>query len=211
MTLLGKSDWRTRIRAERKAFYSARPREDVGRAVARSAADWLGMLDDGSAPSAAAERSRSGGQATVVCAHLAIGFEPPTEQLLETLNTLNYRVFLPVCQADYKLGWALWSPGVELLRSRFAPVMEPAGIAVPIESLDPHALLIPALAVDASGVRLGQGGGYYDRLLATVAPDTRIAAIVHDSEVFPENTLPHDPYDVRVKNVIMPGGHRVLG
>jgi 5-formyltetrahydrofolate cyclo-ligase len=62
-------------------------------------------------------------------------------------------------------------------------------------------VLVPALAVDHSGVRLGKGGGYYDRALSlSTGP---VVAVVRDEEFVP--SLPAEPHDVRVDAVLTPG------
>ncbi len=58
------------------------------------------------------------------------------------------------------------------------------------------------LAVDESGVRLGRGGGSYDRALAHLPPETPVVAVVYDTEVVPE--LPSDPHDHRVGFALTP-------
>jgi 5-formyltetrahydrofolate cyclo-ligase len=64
-------------------------------------------------------------------------------------------------------------------------------------------VLVPALAVDRSGTRLGQGGGYYDRLLAELVAGTdarpALVAVVHDDEVLPAGTIPRRSHDVPVE------------
>lgn len=65
-------------------------------------------------------------------------------------------------------------------------------------------ILAPALAVDFSGTRLGQGGGSYDRALARRHPDAVIVAIVNDHE-YAAWPLPSDAHDVPVKAVITAG------
>jgi 5-formyltetrahydrofolate cyclo-ligase len=69
-------------------------------------------------------------------------------------------------------------------------------------------VVVPAVAVDARGVRLGRGGGSYDRALARVAPDTLVVALLHDGEVVEE--LPYEPHDRRVDAVITPSGGLVM-
>ena len=64
-------------------------------------------------------------------------------------------------------------------------------------------VLVPSLAVDRDGHRLGRGGGYYDRVLATV-PRARRVAVVYDEEVVA--TVPHDPHDVDVAFALTPSG-----
>ena len=61
---------------------------------------------------------------------------------------------------------------------------------------------MPALGVDASGMRLGKGAGYYDRALSVT--DAPTAAVVYDDNVV--NAVPHDAHDVAVQAVITPSG-----
>jgi 5-formyltetrahydrofolate cyclo-ligase len=64
-------------------------------------------------------------------------------------------------------------------------------------------IFTPALAVDHSGTRLGQGGGSYDRALARRHPLAVVVAIVNDEE-YAVQPLPRDAHDVRVDAVITP-------
>ena len=65
-------------------------------------------------------------------------------------------------------------------------------------------VVVPALAVDRGGVRLGRGGGYYDRALRHVRPDARLVALVFDDELV--DALPVEPHDRRVTAVVTPSG-----
>ena len=80
---------------------------------------------------------------------------------------------------------------------------EPAGEAIPWSLAD--VVIVPALAVAHSGVRLGRGGGSYDRALARVRPDCRVIALLaFDDEWRAE--LPTEAHDLRVTHVATPGG-----
>jgi 5-formyltetrahydrofolate cyclo-ligase len=84
-------------------------------------------------------------------------------------------------------------------------------------------VLVPALAVDRSGARLGQGGGYYDRMLAELASlaqaarhlgsgtaarasaeQVRIVAVVHDEELLPAGAVPREGHDQLMMAVLTP-------
>lgn len=193
-----KAAWRVRLRAAR---LKSGPVPGEGGALALAALAWFETFDAGHSPSAG----------TSVCAYISMGNEPPTGDLLGALATSGRTVYVPVCEAGHQLSWVRWIPGVEMVRSKLAPVMEPVGPRLPFGSLGPvAAVLIPALAVDDSGVRLGQGGGYYDRFLAGTA-QLMVAAVVHAHEVLPAGTLPHDPLDAPVTHALTPAGHRALG
>jgi 5-formyltetrahydrofolate cyclo-ligase len=64
-------------------------------------------------------------------------------------------------------------------------------------------VLVPALAVDRSGRRLGRGGGSFDRALCRV-DRSRTLALVYDDEVLDE--IPAEPHDCRVGGILTPSG-----
>ena len=63
-------------------------------------------------------------------------------------------------------------------------------------------VLVPALAVDRRGVRLGRGAGFYDRSLTLARPDTPLIAVVRDDELL--DRLPAEPHDVRMTHALTP-------
>lgn len=134
-----------------------------------------------------------------VAAYLSIGTEPGTGALLAALAARSVEVLLPVVLPDGDLDWARAGDGV-------APgphgLLEPTGARLGREALaDCGVVVVPALAVDRAGVRLGRGGGSYDRAL----PRTRgwVVALLHDGESVVE--LPSEPHDVRVHATVSPG------
>jgi 5-formyltetrahydrofolate cyclo-ligase len=80
------------------------------------------------------------------------------------LNNSTYRWALPRCLPDRQLSWHYWQPGDTLQIGSYG-ILEPEP-SLPLAA-DAAALLVPALAMDRRGYRLGYGGGYFDRLLAT--------------------------------------------
>ncbi|PRB71299.1 5-formyltetrahydrofolate cyclo-ligase [Arthrobacter sp. MYb213] len=139
-----------------------------------------------------------------VGAYLSTDEEPDTSVLLNALVDAGIEVFLPVCQPEYQLGWVRWNPGVELRRSAVAPVDEPVGPRHDARLFEQvHTLFIPALLVDQRGLRLGQGGGYYDRFLPLIEQQaTRVAALVYSSEFVPAGDFPVEAHDRPVDMVI---------
>ncbi|MFD0819548.1 5-formyltetrahydrofolate cyclo-ligase, partial [Micromonospora zhanjiangensis] len=65
-------------------------------------------------------------------------------------------------------------------------------------------IVVPALAVDRTGVRLGRGGGSYDRALARCGPAALTVALVYDEELIEH--VPAQPHDRRVRAVVTPSG-----
>ena len=64
-------------------------------------------------------------------------------------------------------------------------------------------VLVPGLAFDARGYRLGRGAGHYDRLLPTLRPDVSTWALIHDCQWVKD--LPVEPHDVPLDGVASPG------
>jgi 5-formyltetrahydrofolate cyclo-ligase len=145
-------------------------------------------------------------RARVVCAYLPVGTEPGSEAMATRLLELCDEVLLPVARTDsagghLPLQWGRYVPGT-LVPARFG-LREPPQPWLPADEVArAGVVLVPALAVDRSGVRLGRGGGFYDRSLALCGPRTRLVAVVRDDEVLDE--LPSEPHDVRMTHVLTP-------
>lgn len=144
------------------------------------------------------------GGARAVCAYLPVGSEPGSPELLDRLGELCDEVLLPVIADgdDQPLSWGRYVPGT-LVTARFG-LREPSGPRLAPEAIrQVDLVLVPALAVDRTGVRLGRGGGFYDRSLPLCAPGTPLLAVVRDDEVVGE--LPHEPHDVLMTHALTPG------
>ncbi len=150
-----------------------------------------------------ASRSQSPGLPGTVCAYWPVGAEPGSLVLLDGLVRRGCRVLLPVVGALGPLDWAEYT-GAEALRSGPLGLREPAGPRLGCAAISTAVLvLVPALAVDRHGVRLGRGGGHYDRTLPLATPGTPLVAIVRDDEVL--TSLPMQPHDVPVTAALTPG------
>ncbi|KAA8968842.1 5-formyltetrahydrofolate cyclo-ligase [Mycobacterium sp.] len=147
------------------------------------------------------------GTGDTVCAYVPVGTEPGSVEMLDVLRSTARRVLLPVAltSADgtpCALRWGEYRPG-RLVRGR-SGLLEPAKPWLPPEALAEASLaLVPALAVDRRGVRLGRGRGFYDRALVDRNPHARLVAVVRDCELVDE--LPHEPHDVRMTHALTPG------
>lgn len=138
-----------------------------------------------------------------VCGYWPVGAEPGSPALLESLVGRGCRVLLPVVGDAGPLDWAEYTGGGSLGVGPFG-LHEPIGPRLGCAAIATAVLvLVPALAVDRHGIRLGRGGGYYDRTLPLAAPGTPLVAIVRDVEVL--TSLPVQPHDVPVTAALTPG------
>ena len=148
----------------------------------------------------------SGGE--TVCAYVPVGSEPGSIELIDSLLRMDARVLLPVARHDaagipMPLQWGPYRPG-DLVEARFG-LREPTGPWLPADAVAAAAVvLVPALAVDRTGVRLGRGAGFYDRSLVLADPAARLIAVVRDDEVI--DKLPAEPHDVRMTHALTPRG-----
>lgn len=181
-----KAAMRRRLRAERARRNPAALLE-AGAAIGHLAAAVLQL------PSA--------GGSAAVAAFAAVRDEPPTRPLLDALTGLGRSVLLPVLAAP-RLDWARYDGWAALVDS--GGLLEPAGPRLGTAALaEAGIVVVPALAVDRDGNRLGRGGGHYDRALAGV-PRDRIVAVVFSDELV--DAVPTEAHDIRVGAALTPAG-----
>ncbi len=183
MAPTSKALWRTRILTARRGLgRDLRHVEDE--ALARTAAS---LTPAGS----------------TVCAYVPVGSEPGSTALLDALVAAGSTVLVPITREGSALSWARYTGESSLVTAGFG-LREPVGGILPPETVGrAHTVLVPALAVDRRGVRLGRGAGFYDRTLHLASPDARIIAVVRDDELVTE--LPEDPHDIRMGWALTPG------
>lgn len=155
----------------------------------------------------ASGKLRTAGSATFAV-YLGVGTEPPTLPLIHALHAAGNRILLPVCQPERRLSWVHWTPGSAFTRSKYAPIQEPVGEQHDLSVVgSATGMFLPATAVDRAGNRIGQGGGYYDRLLADlIAGGWNVPgiAVVYDSEVLAEGSIPAEAFDRPVRSILTP-------
>ncbi|MFF2555716.1 5-formyltetrahydrofolate cyclo-ligase [Nocardia sp. NPDC058058] len=183
-----KAAWRGEILARRKAITPGQ-REREAEALAGHAAALAGH--------------------SWVCAYVPVGGEPGSVAMLDALRATGARVLLPVTGEPGPLEWAEYEGPERLRRGRFG-LREPDGAPIADALRLAEVILIPALAVDRSGTRLGRGAGYYDRSLHASRADARMIAVVRDDEVV--DHLPRESHDHRMGWALTPfGGLLELG
>ena len=143
-------------------------------------------------------------RAATVAAYVSIGQEPGTGPLLELLTSMGKRVVLPVLLPDNDLDWAVYD-GPDALVPAGRGLLEPVGARLGVDAVaTADVVLVPALTVDRSGMRLGRGGGSYDRVLGRVPVGTLVCALLYDGEQV--DRVPHDDHDRPVNAVVTPSG-----
>ena len=142
-------------------------------------------------------------RAATVAAYVSVGSEPGTGPLLEALHRAGRRVILPVLQPDGDLDWAAWA-GTRLLPAARG-LLEPVGPRLGPEAVaTADVVVVPGLAVDRSGMRIGRGGGSYDRALGRVPVGTFTCILLHDGEIV--ERVPADVHDRPVAAAATPSG-----
>lgn len=137
-----------------------------------------------------------------LCAYVPVGSEPGAAQMLDDIADYGVRVLLPVVVDRGPLEWA-WYAGPDSLRPGPYGLREPIGERLSTAALRiADLVLCPALAVDRTGTRLGQGAGHYDQSLPLTAPGTPMVAMVRDQEIV--ESLPWEPHDVRMTAAVTP-------
>lgn len=130
--------------------------------------------------------------ASVAC-YVSVGREPGTGPLLDGLLASGKRVILPLLLADNDLDWAVYEGPSSLVpapRGLLEPAAPPLGVDA-VATAD--VVVVPGLAVDSRGMRLGRGGGSYDRALGRVPVGTFTCVVLNASEVLDD--VPAEPHD----------------
>lgn len=176
------------LRASARAIRARRPaheRDSLG-------AQWVGTVMD------------FVGDARTVACYVSVNEEPPTAPLCEALARAGKKLLLPKLGPRLAREWA-WYRGADDLKV-MAPGRppEPSGEALGSDILgDVDVLIVPALLIDLHGHRVGQGGGWYDRVLKQVSPTSKVGAMVFPEE-YVDGPLPQDSMDRPVPHVVLP-------
>ena len=160
--------------------------EDAGRRLAAHGLDFLSVKPG-----------------IVVSGFAAIRDEINPGALLEWLHREGYQLALPVMEGRGKpLVMRAWSPGDDMATVQW-------GIREPLADkpeLDPDVVLVPLLAFDRRGWRLGYGGGFYDRTLTKLKAKKPVIAVGIAYDELEVDAVPHESYDQRLDWVLAPSG-----
>ena len=170
---------------ERRQLLSDAQRESAASAIAERLDDLIAEL----------------GAASISC-FLSTTTEPGTRDFVKAAVRRGIRVLLPVTRADGLLDWAVASDDDEISEGLFG-LPEPAGeVLGPIAVNDVDLMIIPAAAVDRTGMRMGWGRGYFDKTIGSMEKCPPVYAVIYDSEVL--DSLPSEVHDQPVNGVVTP-------
>ncbi|MBO0804137.1 MAG: 5-formyltetrahydrofolate cyclo-ligase [Nocardiopsaceae bacterium] len=143
------------------------------------------------------------GAAGTVAVYYSVGSEPSTRSLVYALWKQGHYVVLPVLLSDGDLDWASYE-GPDSMVPGPRGLLEPSEPRRGVETVSrADVVIVPALAVSRAGMRLGRGGGSYDRALARVGERVPTIALLYDDELLP--SVPAAPHDLPVRAVATPG------
>ena len=135
----------------------------------------------------------------IVAGYLPMGSEIDPQPLMAALLARGHRLALPeVAAADAPLRFRRWEPGEALEEGPHRTRHPALGAA----AADPDVLLVPLLAFDRRGGRIGQGGGYYDRTLAALRASRRVVAVGLAFAAQEVANVPHGEDDQRLDWIV---------
>lgn len=141
------------------------------------------------------------GARSVSC-FLSTTTEPGTREFVADAVARGIRVLLPITRTDGLLDWSVATPDGDIAEGMYG-LPEPVGeLLGPIAVNDVDLLIIPAAAVDRTGMRLGWGRGFFDKTLGSMERCPPVYAVVYDSELVDE--VPQDVHDQPVTGVVTP-------
>ncbi|MEM0953474.1 MAG: 5-formyltetrahydrofolate cyclo-ligase [Pseudomonadota bacterium] len=137
-----------------------------------------------------------------VALYMATDGEVATALLLRRCRALGKQVYLPRIRADLRMEFAPYYQGDSLKRGHFGTLEPlPARLAIHPTSLD--VVFTPLVGFTSTGVRLGMGGGFYDRCFGSV-PRPKLVGIAHSCQR--EELIPSEPWDTVLMQVMTERG-----
>jgi len=127
--------------------------------------------------------------------------EPNTRPFLNWAESEGLRILFPISREDGLLDWTVGETQEEF--EGVAGMPEAVGTLLgPIAINDVDLIIVPAAAVDATGLRMGWGRGYYDKTLGSMQKCPPVYAVVYDSEFVDD--VPREVHDQPVNGLVTP-------
>jgi 5-formyltetrahydrofolate cyclo-ligase len=139
--------------------------------------------------------------ARTVTAYLSFGSEIATGELIAALDAEGKRVGVPIVR-DGEMVMVAFRPGDPTERSEFGMQEPVGGEEIPAQEVD--ALVIPGLAFDGDGFRLGYGGGFYDRYVRRTRPEALRVGICFTEQIV--DGVPHGDADESIDRIVTQDG-----
>lgn len=140
-------------------------------------------------------------QAHVILFYASFGSEVPTQKLMEDSLRLGKRVILPITDTETKRLLLREVRDISTLKKNKYGIPEPAKEdSSDIEQDLIDLIIVPGIAFDVCGHRIGYGGGYYDRFLKTISPLVPRISLAFEVQIVPE--IPKEDYDLPVDEII---------
>jgi 5-formyltetrahydrofolate cyclo-ligase len=136
-----------------------------------------------------------------IACYLSTQIEPDTRPFLNWAHEQGLRILLPVSREDGLLDWTTGDGETET-EGLFGLPEAVGELLGPIAINDVDLIIIPAAAVDASGMRMGWGRGYFDKTLGSMEKCPPVYAVLYDSEVVDE--VPRERHDQPVDGAVTP-------
>ena len=144
-----------------------------------------------------------------IAGYLSVDGEPDLRLLLRRLHELGKILALPVVEDGSRMSFFMHQPEAPLLVNRFG-IEEPAPPAAWINPLALDVVLMPLVAFDSQGNRLGMGGGFYDRRFGPLPPRLRPLLVGVAHALQQADQLPAASWDVRLDAVLTERGWRTF-
>ena len=136
--------------------------------------------------------------ARVVACYLAVSGEVPTAAILRDCHRRGVAVCVPACGQDGVYRFVLLAPGAAL-RSGQLGIPEPLTVSEPSVEVAPDFIVVPGVAFDVDGGRLGHGAGHYDRMLSR-CPHAWRCGVAFEFQLMAR--VPRGPRDVNMNAVV---------
>ena len=136
-----------------------------------------------------------------ISCYLSAHSEPDTRPFINWATAEGIRILFPISREDGLLDWTVGDGDEEF--TGISGVPEAAGSLLgPIAINDVDLIIVPAAAVDGSGLRMGWGRGYFDKTLGSMEKCPPVYAVVFDSEYLEE--VPREVHDQPVNGIVTP-------
>jgi 5-formyltetrahydrofolate cyclo-ligase len=139
-----------------------------------------------------------------IMVYMALPQEVQTMPIITRARQLQKRIAVPVIRGQELIAVALNEPPMQLQRGRFG-ILEPCGTPCVLHPQDIGCIVVPGIAFDTRGGRLGFGKGYYDRFLRQLPATTYRCGLAFSVQIVPY--MPQEPHDICMHGIVTEQGY----